>query len=36
MLESTVTIEGQTTVPRAVRDSLALRTGDGLRYVIVD
>ena len=36
MLESTVTIEGQTTLPMAVRDSLAVRAGDRLRYVIVD
>ena len=36
MLESTVTVEGQTTLPRAVRDSLAVRAGDRLRCVIVD
>ena len=29
MLESTVTIEGQTTLPMAVRDSLEVRPGTG-------
>ncbi len=36
MLESTITVGGQTTLPRAVRDLLAVRAGDRLRYVIVD
>ncbi len=36
MSESTVTLRGQTTVPRAVRQALALNPGDRLRYVILD
>ena len=36
MLESTITVRGQTTLPRAVRYSLEVRAGDRLRYVIVD
>ena len=36
MLESSITIKGQTTLPKAVRDSLAVKAGDKVRYVIVD
>ena len=36
MLESRITIKGQTTLPKAVRDSLAIKAGDRVRYVIVD
>ena len=36
MFESSITIKGQTTLPKAVRDSLAVRAGDKVRYVIVD
>ena len=36
MLESSITTKGQTTLPKAVRDSLALKAGDKVRYVIVD
>lgn len=36
MLESKITIKGQTTLPKAVRDSLAIKAGDRVRYVIVD
>ena len=36
MLESSITIKGQTTLPKAVRDSLAIKAGDKVRYVIVD
>ena len=36
MSESTVTIKGQTTLPRAVRQVLDLGPGDRLRYVILD
>ncbi len=36
MFESSVTIKGQTTLPKAVRDSLAVKAGDKVRYVIVD
>ncbi len=36
MLESSVTVKGQTTLPKAVRDSLAVKAGDKVRYVIVD
>ena len=28
--------EGQTTLPKAVRDSLAVKAGDKVRYVILD
>ena len=34
MLESTITSRGQTTVPKAVRDALALKAGDRVRYTI--
>ena len=36
MIESRITIKGQTTLPKAVRDSLAVKAGDKVRYVIVD
>ncbi len=36
MLESSVTVKGQTTLPKAVRDSLAVKAGDKVRYVIVE
>ncbi|MCE2458928.1 MAG: type II toxin-antitoxin system PrlF family antitoxin [Dehalococcoidia bacterium] len=36
MFESRITIKGQTTLPRGVRDSLALKAGDKVRYVILD
>ena len=36
MFESSVTIKGQTTLPKAVRDSLELKAGDKVRYVILD
>lgn len=36
MLESTITQKGQTTLPKAVRDSLAVKAGDKVRYVIQD
>jgi antitoxin PrlF len=36
MQESTVTIKGQTTLPRDVRAALGLTSGDKLRYVILD
>lgn len=35
MQESTVTIKGQTTLPKAVRDALDLQPGDKVRYVII-
>ena len=34
MIESSVTKKGQTTLPKPVRDSLGLRAGDRVRYVI--
>ena len=34
MLESTITSRGQTTVPKAVREALALKAGDRVRYTI--
>ena len=36
MFESTITAKGQTTLPKAVRDSMAIKVGDRVRYVIVD
>lgn len=36
MQESTVTIKGQTTLPRDVRAALQLNPGDRLRYLILD
>jgi len=36
MQESTVTIKGQTTLPRDVRHALGLASGDKVRYVILD
>ena len=35
MPESTVTIKGQTTLPRDVRAALGLASGDRVRYVIL-
>jgi antitoxin PrlF len=34
--ESTVTVKGQTTLPRDVRHALGLASGDKVRYVILD
>jgi len=36
MQESTVTIKGQTTLPKDVRAALRLSPGDKLRYLILD
>jgi len=36
MQESTVTIKGQTTLPRDVRSALHLGSGDRVRYVILE
>lgn len=36
MTESGITSKGQTTLPKAVRDALAVKAGDKVRYVIVD
>ena len=36
MQESTVTIKGQTTLPREVRNALNLHPGDRVRYMILD
>ena len=36
MFESSITIKGQTTLPKAIRDSLEVKAGDRVRYVIVD
>ena len=36
MLDSTITMKGQTTLPKAIRDSLALKPGDKVRYVVLD
>lgn len=36
MSQSTITVRGQTTLPKEVRQALALAPGDRLRYVILD
>ncbi|PRY23521.1 AbrB family transcriptional regulator [Aliiruegeria haliotis] len=36
MQESTVTMKGQTTLPKDVRRALGLASGDRVRYVILD
>ena len=36
MRESTVTIKGQTTLPKDVRQALRLAPGDRVRYLILD
>ncbi len=36
MLESSVTKKGQTTLPQTVRETLGLRAGDRVRYLISD
>lgn len=36
MLESTVTKKGQTTLPKPVRETLGVRAGDRVRYVILE
>lgn len=36
MSESTITVKGQTTLPKSVRQVLGLGPGDRLRYVILD
>ena len=36
MHESTVTVKGQTTLPRDVRSALGLTSGDKVRYLILN
>ena len=36
MIESSITGKGQTTLPKAVRETLGLRAGDRVRYIISD
>lgn len=36
MRESTVTVKGQTTLPKDVRSALGLAPGDRVRYLILD
>ncbi len=36
MIESAVTVKGQTTLPKAVRDALAVGAGDRVRYLVGD
>lgn len=36
MPESTITVKGQTTLPKDVRQALGLQPGDRVRYLILD
>ena len=36
MFEFSITTKGQTTLPKLVRDSLEVKPGDKVRYVILD
>lgn len=36
MQESTVTVKGQTTLPKEVRQALGLQPGDKVRYLLLD
>ncbi len=36
MIESGITSKGQTTLPKAVREALAVQAGDRVRYIIQD
>ncbi len=36
MIDSKITAKGQTTLPRAVREALALEAGDHVLYIIQD
>ena len=36
MIESSITKNGQTTLPKPVRETLGVRAGDRVRYVISD
>ena len=36
MLESAVTKTGRTTLPKPVRDTLGLKAGDRVRYIVLD
>jgi len=36
MLESTLTIKGQTTLPKDIREGLSLSAGDRIRYIMLD
>ena len=36
MLESSITKKGQTTLPKAVRNTLGLQAGDRVRYILAD
>lgn len=36
MIESKLGADGRTTLPKAVREALAVQSGDRLRYVILD
>ena len=36
MHESTVTVKGQTTLPKDVRAALGLTSGDRVRYIVLD
>ncbi len=36
MIQSAITSKGQTTLPKSVRQALGVKTGDRVRYVILD
>lgn len=35
MYESSITVKGETTLPKAVRDFLAIKAGDKVRYLLL-
>ena len=36
MIESSITVKGQTTLPKAVREALSVQSGVRVRYIIED
>lgn len=36
MIESSITVKGQTTLPQAVRESLSVKAGDKVRCIILN
>ncbi len=36
MIESSITTKGQTTLPKPIRESLAVKAGDKVRYLVLE